>query len=523
MKNRKPAETQENSSPPGFGPISRLGEELLKKHPEMVQKVIQFHETDPLARVMEIIHDTFPYDLKNEEFFCEGVGLCLEGNYLEAMDIFQDILRLEPEAYPVCYFLGYARGMTGNLKGEIDFYRKVIKLKPDHAQIYCSIGAAYWRMGKNNKALEAFKRSVSLAPDFSALDYWLTFVVGRMRPDQKSMGKDDKVYKEEVRCHAHVCYMLGNAYVEYGLHLSARQAFKRAVRIKEDFAGAYYQLGSLHIKRLRNPKRASKYLEKAEQLFIKHNDLQKAALAHQLCCDKEEIKDKNKAAEEWLKEGLRLQRNGRYQGSVDSYRVAISFKPDFLDAYYNMGVAYGSLQDAGVQKISRAIGAFKKAIGIKPDFIHAYIALGASFIKVEEFENAIQILNEAIKLEPENPDIYYYLGIVFRLTGKKTEAIEALKKAISINPESVQAQYSLGLAFLDLKNYHEAGEAFQETLRIKPDSVDAHFMLGSLYQSSLTNNEKSLFHLKKAEKLYLKLEDYQNSARVRQLIESLSM
>ena len=52
------------------------------------------------------------------------------------------------------------------------------------------------------------------------------------------------------------------------------------------------------------------------------------------------------------------------------------------------------------------------------------------------------------------------------------------------------------------------------------DFADVHFMLGNLYQSPLANNERSHFHLKKAEKLYAKLEDYANSARARQLLDN---
>ena len=116
--------------------------------------------------------------------------------------------------------------------------------------------------------------------------------------------------------------------------------------------------------------------------------------------------------------------------------------------------------------------------------------------------------------------MYYYLGLVQRLTGNVEAAIEALKKMIALSPDSVQARYSIGLAYLDGKQYEEASEAFQEALKIKPDFADVHLMLGNLYQSPLTDNERSIFHLKKAEKLFAKLEDYPNSARARHLLEN---
>ena len=518
METEMPTEPNGNFLSEESNSMSQLGEELLKKFPEMVREAASIPKEEPSSRVLQIIADLLPYAWRDASLFADGIGLCFSGDYQEAIDVFQDILHLEPDAYPAYHFLGYAQGKMGNLKGEIDYYRKAVKINPDYPQIFCSLGAAYWKMGKDKKALESFKQAVSLANDFSALDYWLTFVIGGMQPAGKV--NDDKERRENDLCHAHVCCLLGNAYVEFGLHTAARQAFKRAALIKPDFAMAYYQLGHLHLKRLRNPKRAEKYLQKSEQLFIEQDDLQKAAQARHLFCPKDEITDKTKVAEEWLKEGLRLQRGGQYQASIDFYRLAITFKPDFLDAYYNMGIAYGSLQDAGLQKVNSAIGALKQAIRIKPDFIHAYIALGASYIKAEKFEDAVQTLDTAVEYEPDNPDIYYYLGLAYRMTSQIDEAIEAYKKTILIQPDSVQARYSIGLAYLESGQYEEAGEALLEALKIKPDFAEVHFMLGNLYQSPLANNERALYHLKKAEKLYAKLEDYQNSARARQLLEN---
>ena len=170
MSSKTPAGQNGIFSGQGSSSISQLGEELLKKYPEMVRKDASVQKEEPSGRVLQIINDLLPYAWKNASLFADGIGLCFKGNYQEAIDAFQNILRLETEAYPAYHFLGYARGKTGNLKGEIEYYRKAVKLNPDYPQIYCSFGAAYWRMGKEKKALESFKQAVSLANDFSALD-----------------------------------------------------------------------------------------------------------------------------------------------------------------------------------------------------------------------------------------------------------------------------------------------------------------------------------------------------------------
>ena len=65
-----------------------------------------------------------------------------------------------------------------------------------------------------------------------------------------------------------ICFhMIGLELIEYGHNSEARQAFKKSIQLKPEFAESYYQLGSVHMKKLRNSKRAQKYLRMAEHLF----------------------------------------------------------------------------------------------------------------------------------------------------------------------------------------------------------------------------------------------------------------
>jgi hypothetical protein len=73
-----------------------------------------------------------------------------------------------------------------------------------------------------------------------------------------------------------------------------------------------------------------------------------------------------------------------------------------------------------------------------------------------------------------------------------------------------------------MKSFDEACTAFREVVRIKPDFAEGHLMLGKLYLENLLNRDKSVPHLKKAEKLFVKLEDYQRVGQIRQLLSRRS-
>lgn len=361
-----------------------------------------------------------------------------------------------------------------------------------------------------------------MAPDFAVADYWLTFIFDRLGRNRDVYEGSEKDSTASTQTFAQICGLLGTAFLEYGYHASARQAYKKAVRLWPEFAEGYYQLGALHLKRLRNPKRAEKYLEMAEKLYIRQSDFPRAALAHQLYRSKDEVHDKNKAAEEWLKEGLRLQGLGWYQGAVDAYRMAQGFKPDFLDAFYNMGVAYGCMEENGIDALHKAVWVFKKSIDINPEFIHSYTALGASYIKQGELDLALEVLTQAIRIDSQDSNIYYYLGIACRMNSQFVLAVDYMKQAVALKPDSVQVQFYFGLSLMDMELFDEACAAFREVVRIKPDFAEGHLMLGKLYRDRIFDSDKSLHHLKRAEKLFMKLEDYQRVGQIRQLLSRRS-
>ncbi len=475
-------------------------------------------ENDSVESLIEVLHNLFPWNWHDPNLFEKGIRLNIQGGRQAAVEIFEDLVASEPEAYPAHHLLGYFYGCLGMAREEMDCYKKALKLKPDCPQILLNLGVAHWLMGKERKALATFKEAVTHAPDFAIADHWLTVSFNRLgryttEPDANGSGS-------KIRTHVfnNACNLLGYAYMEFKLHPAARQAFKRALRINPDSAEAHYQLGALHIKKLRNPKRAAKYLGRAENLFIKQSDLQRSAFAHQLKRLKELEGEDVKWAGNWLKEGLRLQGEGRYHAALDAYRVALCFQKKFVEAHYNMGIAYGCLADLGTETIELAIKAFQNSLGVKPDFIHAYIGLGASHIKKNDLKNAIKVLEEAARMKPPMSEVFYYLGVAQRMSRQFPEAVNALQRAVELKPDSVQAHYYLGLTYLDMEKFSEARDSIKEAVRIKPDFAAGHHMLGNILYVKHVDIDNAMAHLKKAEKLYLKMEDYQQASRVRQLL-----
>ena len=83
--------------------------------------------------------------------------------------------------------------------------------------------------------------------------------------------------------------------------------------------------------------------------------------------------------------GIALKDKGDLDAAVDSYKQALKIKPDYAEAYSNMGNA---LRENG--ELEAAIDSYKQALKIKPDYADAVNNLANTFIDLGRYEDALE-------------------------------------------------------------------------------------------------------------------------------------
>ena len=159
--------------------------------------------------------------------------------------------------------------------------------------------------------------------------------------------------------------------------------------------------------------------------------------------------------------------------AITAFKKVISLKPDYADAYSNMGVA---LHDLG--KLDEAIEAFNKAVSIKPDYAVAFNNMGITLKDQGKTEEALVAYNKSISLKPDYADAYYNMGNTLKDQGKLDEAIDAYNKTISLKPDLAIAYNNMGNALKDQGKTDEALEAYKKSILLKPDYADAYSNMG---------------------------------------------
>lgn len=124
---------------------------------------------------------------------------------------------------------------------------------------------------------------------------------------------------------------------------------------------------------------------------------------------------------------------GKLDEAIEAYKKCISFKPDYVDAYLNLGVAY---KNQG--KFDEAIEVYKKCISLKPNYAAAYENLGVAFKNKGNLDKAVEAFKKAISLKPDHANIYYNMGNVLSDQLKLEEAIEYYRKSISLKSSTLR-------------------------------------------------------------------------------------
>ena len=95
---------------------------------------------------------------------------------------------------------------------------------------------------------------------------------------------------------------------------------------------------------------------------------------------------------------------------------------------------------------TRAIEAYKKALSIKPDYSKAHFNIGLIAMHKKQYRNAAIAFEKAVEFNPKWDSAHKNLGVVyFQFLNKKIEGLAHLKEALKLNPETSGANEILRL------------------------------------------------------------------------------
>ena len=117
-------------------------------------------------------------------------------------------------------------------------------------------------------------------------------------------------------------------------------------------------------------------------------------------------------------DGLARYSKGDLEGAAARFREALKLESDYFPAAFYLGACY-----AAGGKDRDAAGAWQMSLITESEAPFIYTLLGDAFVRLREFDAALDILKEASKLWPGNDQVQLRLGTAYALASRPVEAV----------------------------------------------------------------------------------------------------
>ena len=117
--------------------------------------------------------------------------------------------------------------------------------------------------------------------------------------------------------------------------------------------------------------------------------------------------------------------------AVQNYEKAISIKPNYAKAHYNLG---GVLQELG--KLQDSVKSYEDSIALESENAQTHNNLAIVLRELGQLKEAEENCRKAIQLKPDYANAHTNLSIIFYANGDLDSSLESLEKAYLIDPES---------------------------------------------------------------------------------------
>ena len=302
-----------------------------------------------------------------------GVAEARTGRVPEAMEQFEQALRINPNDAEAHNNLGNALMQTGRTREAMEQFETAVKINPDMVEFHNDLGYALCQSGRVQEAIEQYEQALRIEPDYADGHYNLGIALVQAGRLPEAIEQYEQALKFRPD-YADAYINLGEALLQTGRVPEAIAQFEQALNIKPDSADARYNLGNALVQAGHIPEAIEQY-ELALKLKPEYADahanlgnalLQTGHLPEAIEQYEQALKLKPGYADAHSNLGIALLHSGRVAEAIDQYEQALRINPDHADVHYNLGNA---LFQAGRE--SEAIGQYEQALKILPDFKQA--------------------------------------------------------------------------------------------------------------------------------------------------------
>ena len=127
---------------------------------------------------------------------------------------------------------------------------------------------------------------------------------------------------------------------------------------------------------------------------------------------------------------------------------------------------------ARLNKWDLAIAAYKKALSLKPDYVEAHYNLGNAYAAEQKTSEALKEYRAVLRLRPEFPGVHRNIGALEEAAGAIPEAITEYRAETSAHPNNADAHVNLANALTANRAFSEAAAEYRTALALAPRDAE---------------------------------------------------
>jgi tetratricopeptide (TPR) repeat protein len=237
-------------------------------------------------------------------------------------------------------------------------------------------------------------------------------------------------------------FTYGVAMFQHGYLDQAAESFQQVIAAKPDNADAYYNLGTLTLRR-NDFDHARQYLEQTLKLRPDY-------------------------PEAWNNLGMIAAQQGHPDEAVSNFQQSLALRPNYATALLNLGNVYRRQKS-----FDKAEECLIRALALQPDDPEVSYSLGMLYAQQNQMQPASEYLQRAIDLRPGYAEALNNLGIVFVRQQDYSKAEEQFKTGIRVAPNFDQSYLNLARLYAMRGDKDKAKEVLQELLHAQPGNAGA--------------------------------------------------
>ncbi|MYM75697.1 tetratricopeptide repeat protein [Duganella sp. FT134W] len=426
-----------------------------------------------------------------DQLFTQAVQYHNAGNLPQALQAYEQVLRLAPDHFDALHHTGIAAFQSGNFDAAASFIRSALALDPDHAAAHSNLGNALRELQLMEEALRSYERALALAgADANTHFNRAVTLQSLMRSDEALQAydealaldpSDDQAWNNRAtllwqtrqydlalinaeqalalnphNLEAH--HNRGNILRDTGNLDSAEESYRQALTLAPDYADAHYDLGRMllglgrHAEALQAQDEAVRLqpqlVQAHRQRALALHALQRAEAARDAEAVALALQVRLVAA--YRQRGMQLAQLAEHESAATMYAAALEL--DERNAELQQLHAEALVNS---QQHEEVLARLRHALALKMERAArlAPAELSADTDQQQDFDKGRVALEKLIKMAPNNPRAYINLGSLLSRLGLNDQALAHYERALALEPDFPLARWNRGLVLLARGDY----------------------------------------------------------------------